>query len=91
MKKITTFEEHLDTQYGKKGTPKREIFEIACKKADVKLEDSYYVGDEFELDVNRSVNAGMRGVLVDRYARFANGCSEYVIRDLRQLKKVIGA
>jgi ribosome-binding protein aMBF1 (putative translation factor) len=27
-KKITTFEEHLDKQYGKKGTMKREKFEV---------------------------------------------------------------
>lgn len=27
MKKITTFEEHLNKQYGKTGTPKREKFE----------------------------------------------------------------
>jgi len=27
MNKITTFEEHLDKQYGKKGTPAREQFE----------------------------------------------------------------
>ncbi|MDP2363499.1 MAG: helix-turn-helix transcriptional regulator [Ignavibacteria bacterium] len=26
-KKITTFDEHLEKQYGKKGTKKREIFE----------------------------------------------------------------
>ena len=26
-KKITTFDEHLDKQYGKKGTMKREKFE----------------------------------------------------------------
>jgi len=27
MKKITTFEEHLEKEYGKKGTPEREQFE----------------------------------------------------------------
>ena len=27
MNKITTFDEHLDKQYGKKGTPTREQFE----------------------------------------------------------------
>ncbi len=27
MKKLTSFEEHLDKQYGKKGTSKREEFE----------------------------------------------------------------
>ena len=27
MKKITTFEEHLDTQYGKKGSERRDKFE----------------------------------------------------------------
>ena len=27
MKKITTFDEHLDKQYGKKGSNKREKFE----------------------------------------------------------------
>jgi ribosome-binding protein aMBF1 (putative translation factor) len=27
MKKVTTFDEHLNKQYGEKGTPKREKFE----------------------------------------------------------------
>ena len=27
MKKITTFEEHLDKQYGKKGSKRRDAFE----------------------------------------------------------------
>ena len=27
MKKLTTFEDHLDKQYGRKGTKKRERFE----------------------------------------------------------------
>jgi HTH-type transcriptional regulator/antitoxin HipB len=29
MKKLTTFEEHLDKQYGKNGTKKRDMFETA--------------------------------------------------------------
>ena len=28
MNKITTFEEHLEKEYGKKGTPKRDQFEV---------------------------------------------------------------
>lgn len=46
--------------------PHMEIFEYAIKKAAVKPAEAAYIGDQYQVDVIGSNNAGMKGILLDR-------------------------
>lgn len=39
--------------------PHKRLFELALEKADLKAEEVWYVGDQFECDIKGSLNAGM--------------------------------
>ena len=46
--------------------PRPEIFEAALKKAQVKPEESIFVGDRYHLDIVGARGVGIKGVLIDR-------------------------
>jgi putative hydrolase of the HAD superfamily len=46
--------------------PRPEIFMAALKKAQVKPEESIFVGDQYHLDIVGARGVGMKGVLIDR-------------------------
>jgi putative hydrolase of the HAD superfamily len=46
--------------------PRPEIFMAALKKAQVKPEESIYVGDQYHLDIVGARGVGIKGVLIDR-------------------------
>ena len=46
--------------------PRPEIFTAALKKAQVKPEESIFVGDQYHLDIVGAQGVGMKGVLIDR-------------------------
>jgi putative hydrolase of the HAD superfamily len=46
--------------------PRPEIFEAALKKAQVKPEESIFVGDQYHLDIVGARGVGIKGVLIDR-------------------------
>ena len=46
--------------------PRPEIFMAALKKAQVKPEESIFVGDQYHLDIVGAHGVGMKGVLIDR-------------------------
>ncbi|MFA9456879.1 HAD family hydrolase [Halalkalibacter sp. AB-rgal2] len=46
--------------------PDREIFVAACNKADVEVERCYYIGDRLDIDALASIQAGMKGVWLNR-------------------------
>jgi putative hydrolase of the HAD superfamily len=46
--------------------PEKEIFTFAAQQVCVALSDCIYVGDSFETDYTGSINAGMKGIWLDR-------------------------
>jgi len=46
--------------------PRPEIFMAALKKAQVKPEESIYVGDQYQLDIVGARGVGIKAVLIDR-------------------------
>ena len=46
--------------------PEKEIFEIASKRINLKPENCIMVGDKYKVDVEGSLNAGMKAIWVNR-------------------------
>ena len=52
--------------------PDPEIFLTALEKAQVKVEEVIYVGDQYDLDIVGARGVGMKAVLIDRNDYFSN-------------------
>lgn len=52
-----------DVGYAK---PNNRIFEIACQRNKVSIEDAFYIGDNIKTDIIPANEIGMRGILIDR-------------------------
>jgi putative hydrolase of the HAD superfamily len=76
----------LDSGYSK---PQPEIFKAAVKKANVKVQEAMYVGDQYQIDVIGASRAGMRGILLDRGGYFNEAIKETKIRNLHQLIELL--
>ncbi|UCE97148.1 MAG: HAD family hydrolase [Dehalococcoidia bacterium] len=72
----------LDCGYHK---PQPEIFHEAARQAGVSVNESVYIGDQYQIDVLGAKEAGMQGVLIDRNGFFADVTEELIIRNLYQL------
>jgi putative hydrolase of the HAD superfamily len=70
--------------------PDERIFRLALERASVSAEDSVYVGDNPEFDVDPPAAIGMFPVLVDRRDRFP-GHTGARVTDLRDLPTILGA
>jgi putative hydrolase of the HAD superfamily len=70
--------------------PDERIFRIALERASMSPEESVYVGDNPEFDVDPPAALGMFPVLVDRRNRFPDHRGTRVV-DLRELPAVLGA
>jgi putative hydrolase of the HAD superfamily len=70
--------------------PDERIFRIALERASMSPEESAYVGDNPEFDVDPPAALGMFPVLVDRRNRFPDHPGPRVA-DLRELPAVLGA
>lgn len=70
--------------------PDPRIFELAMSRAGVAAEDSVYVGDNPEFDVDPPASLGMTAVLIDRRDRHPEHDGVRV-RDLRDLPGVLEA
>ncbi len=46
--------------------PSPEIFRMACDKLEARPCDCYFIGDRIDLDIEGSVNAGIRPVWLNR-------------------------
>ncbi|WP_416825471.1 HAD family hydrolase [Ectobacillus polymachus] len=46
--------------------PNAAIFLEACNQAKVQVQESYYIGDRLETDAIGSINAGMKGIWINR-------------------------
>ncbi len=69
--------------------PQPEIFIQAANLAGVKVEESMYIGDQYQADVLGSKNAGMQGILLDRNGYSPKDIKEPVIKDLLQISSLI--
>ena len=67
--------------------PKKEIFEIACKKINVMPENSIMIGDKFKVDIEGSINAGLNAIWVNR--KNQNIDYKYQIKELTELKNYL--
>jgi len=65
--------------------PQPQIFKAAADKAVINVEESMYVGDQYQIDVLGSSAAGMQGVLLDRNGYFTDESQNLVIKNLNQL------
>jgi putative hydrolase of the HAD superfamily len=70
--------------------PDERIFRIALERASVSPQESAYVGDNPEFDVDPPAALGMFPVLVDRRNRFP-GHAGTRVTDLRELPAILGA
>ncbi len=71
--------------------PQPEIFQEAARQAGVTVNESVYIGDQYQIDVLGAKEAGMKGVLIDRNDFFNDDTDELIIRDLKQLVDYIDA
>ncbi|WP_010584865.1 HAD family hydrolase [Schlesneria paludicola] len=69
--------------------PRREIFQIACQKARVRVEDAIYVGDHPEIDAVASQKAGLRAIWLNRSNRDSHPQSIETIHSLRELPRLV--
>ena len=76
----------LDSGYNK---PQPEIFKEAVRQASVQPREAIYVGDQYQIDVIGAIQAGMRGVLLDRGGYFNKTIKEPKIQSLHQLSEYL--
>ncbi len=69
--------------------PRPEIFMAALKKAQVKPEESIYVGDQYHLDIVGAQGVGMKALLIDRnnYSPDITDCPR--IRSLTEITQYV--
>jgi putative hydrolase of the HAD superfamily len=65
--------------------PQLEIFKEAARQADVKIQESMYVGDQYQIDALGAKKAGMQGILIDRNNYFNDANETLKIKNLYQL------
>ena len=70
--------------------PDERIFRLALQRASVSPQESAYVGDNPEFDVDPPAALGMFPILVDRRNRFPDHAGARVT-DLRELPAILGA
>lgn len=69
--------------------PHIDIFKIACKKANVHVEDCIYIGDDFETDILSCKEAGMEGIWLNRKHELLKHPETKMIYDLKMLESFL--
>ncbi len=72
----------LDTGCNK---PSPGIFQEAVKRAGVQANEAIYVGDQYQIDVVGASQAGMKGILLDRFNYFTEVNDYPRLQSLRQI------
>jgi putative hydrolase of the HAD superfamily len=75
----------LDTHSEK---PDSKIFLFSMEKANVKADESIFIGDQIESDIMGAKNAGMFPILIDRYGYYEDFSDALKIKNLDDLKKI---
>ena len=65
--------------------PDKEIFLMSCNNLGVKPDETVFIGDKLEYDINGAVNAGLKAIL---YNKHSNDTYENVISNLLELKRI---
>lgn len=68
--------------------PDANIFLGACKQGNIRVEESYYIGDRLETDAIGSRNAGMKGIWINRKDKTYHP-DIIVIHSLSELKELV--
>ena len=58
------------------------------EKANVKANESIFIGDQIESDIMGAKNAGMFPILIDRYGYYKDFSDTLKIKNLDDLKKI---
>jgi putative hydrolase of the HAD superfamily len=69
--------------------PHPEIFQEALRQAGVQPSEAVYVGDQYQVDVIGADQAGMKGVLLDRYGYFEEITDCPRIRSLTEIVELL--
>jgi len=69
--------------------PHRKIFEFALASLDESPSDVIFIGDDPEADIMGSSDCGIDSVWVKRREQFAQAKPKFIIKDLKNLKKII--
>jgi len=69
--------------------PNPEIFQAALEKAQVKPEESIYIGDQYDLDIVGARGVGMKALLIDRNDYFPDITNCPRIRSLTEITQYI--
>ncbi len=70
--------------------PDPRIFELACSRLGVGVDDSAHVGDHHYSDIVGATAAGLRAVLVDRSGSAATRAASGAIADFDRLEEALG-
>ena len=69
--------------------PHPEIFQFAIKQAGVRPAETAYIGDQYQVDVVGSNNAGMKGILLDRTGYYKEKLNCPKIKTLAELENYL--
>jgi len=86
---LERFELALSADMAGAAKPHPAIFLEACRRAQVRPDESVYVGDELETDAVASCAAGLRGVWINRGASADCPPQVTAIHDLRELPELV--
>lgn len=67
--------------------PKKEIFELACKKVGELPKNCVMIGDKYKVDIEGSTNAGINAIWVNRKNQKIN--YKYQIKEIKELKNYL--
>jgi putative hydrolase of the HAD superfamily len=75
-----------ESKYSK---PNPQIFSDLLSGVIKKYNKIYYVGDDYELDINSARSAGLAPILIDRKKHFSNKQGCIIINSLTSLKEIV--
>lgn len=78
----TCFEFVVTAESAGIGKPSRKIFECACQQASLRPDEITYIGDNFKKDALGSINAGLKGIWLNRKEKIGQN-------DVRQIKTLL--
>jgi len=71
--------------------PDRKIFLEAVRRAGVQAHETAYIGDQFQADVIGASNAGLKGILLDRYGYYDDTGDSPRIQNLTQVAEQLSS
>ncbi|HXJ94537.1 MAG TPA: HAD-IA family hydrolase [Terriglobia bacterium] len=69
--------------------PHPEIFNMAIRQAAISPSQALFIGDTYATDVGGARNAGLQGVLIDRFGIYDDGLDYPRLRSLEELRPLL--